>query len=262
MAAIAQTAESGRQESGQEGNVSIAGPLSARPQQIADRLVTAIALGEYIEGQRLPTERELAALLKVSRLTVREAMHTLEADGFIDIKRGRAGGAFVAAGWQRTAAPNIARTLIPSWNELEDVFDLRKVVEPVVARKAVDRHDQDDLRRIREAVQAYRAATDRSAMSEADNAVHAAIAHATKNPSLAALSQQFRMQARLGLPSAPWSPEIHKKAILDHDLFLQAFIDRNADDAAKVAAEHVDLTANAFMELRSQIRAHSEPGPR
>ncbi len=46
-------------------------------ERIAERIVTAIALGEFVPDQRLPTERELAAMLEVSRTTVREALQRL-----------------------------------------------------------------------------------------------------------------------------------------------------------------------------------------
>jgi DNA-binding FadR family transcriptional regulator len=54
----------------------ILSPVTMRTagERIAERLVTAIALGEFVPDQRLPTERELAAMLEVSRTTVREAL--------------------------------------------------------------------------------------------------------------------------------------------------------------------------------------------
>ena len=65
-------------------------PLKVRntAEQIADRLVTAIALGEFVPEQRLPPERELAATLGVSRASVREALHRLAATGYVVISRG------------------------------------------------------------------------------------------------------------------------------------------------------------------------------
>ena len=74
-------------------------------EHVADRLVTAIALGEYITGQRLPSERELAALLAVNRASVREALHRLAEAGYVEIRRGRHGGAFV----QAVVGPRVAR---------------------------------------------------------------------------------------------------------------------------------------------------------
>lgn len=64
--------------------------------QIAQWLRTAIARGELAPGDRLPGERELAALLGVSRMTLRQALSDLEAEGAIVRIAGRAGGAFVA----------------------------------------------------------------------------------------------------------------------------------------------------------------------
>ena len=64
---------------------------------IAERLVTAIALGVFVPGQRLPAEREMAASLGVSRTTVREAISRLAATGQVEVRRGRQGGAFVTA---------------------------------------------------------------------------------------------------------------------------------------------------------------------
>ena len=58
-------------------------PITLRTagERIAERFVTAIALGEFVPGQRLPPERELAAMLEVSRTTVREALQRLQAAG-------------------------------------------------------------------------------------------------------------------------------------------------------------------------------------
>src|SRR5690349_25178318 len=72
-------------------------PMRTAGQRIAERLVTAIALGEFEPGQRLPSERELAAMLEVSRTTVREALQRLHAGGYVFTKRGREGGTFIQA---------------------------------------------------------------------------------------------------------------------------------------------------------------------
>ena len=133
-------------------------------EQIADRLVTAIALGEFVPGQRLPTERELAAMLAVSRTTVREAVQRLAATGYVDVRRGRNGGAFVLQGWGPDADEMIRRTLLPGWARLERLFDFRTLIEPLIARTAAERRTAEDVARIRDTLDAYReAGTDREA---------------------------------------------------------------------------------------------------
>src|SRR5256885_508909 len=72
--------------------------------EVADRLVTAIALGEYLPGERLPSERDLAALLGVGRSTIREASGRLLAAGLVDVRRGRQGGIYVRQRWTADSA--------------------------------------------------------------------------------------------------------------------------------------------------------------
>src|SRR5262245_19858790 len=61
------------------------------------RLAQAIKLGLVAEGERLPAERELAERLQVSRVTLREAIRALRETGYLESRRGRTGGTFVAS---------------------------------------------------------------------------------------------------------------------------------------------------------------------
>src|SRR3954454_9291438 len=93
--------------------LSILEPVKLRSgaEHIADRLVTALALGEFVPGQRLPSERDLAAMLGVSRTNVRDALHQLADAGYVRTQRGRAGGAFVRESWGRLSPSIVRRTL-------------------------------------------------------------------------------------------------------------------------------------------------------
>jgi GntR family transcriptional regulator len=65
--------------------------------QIADKIEAAIARGELTVGDRLPPERDLAARLGVSRMTLRQALGTLEDRGLVTRSIGRGGGTFIAS---------------------------------------------------------------------------------------------------------------------------------------------------------------------
>src|SRR5260370_33351709 len=93
-------------------------PMRTAGERIAERLVTAIALGEFEPGQRLPTERELAATLEVSRTTVREALQRLHAGGYGVTRRGRGGGTFIQTGAGPGSGEMVKRTPGPAWEEL------------------------------------------------------------------------------------------------------------------------------------------------
>src|SRR5260370_10350516 len=62
---------------------------------LADDLRERILRGEFPEDTALPPERELVNQTRMSRATVREALRILEVQGFVRVKTGRAGGAFV-----------------------------------------------------------------------------------------------------------------------------------------------------------------------
>lgn len=210
-------------------SLSILEPVKLRSggEHVADRLVTAIALGEFVPGQRLPSERELASTLGVSRTTIREAIQRLAALGYVDVRRGRTGGAFVLEGMGPEANEMIRRTLLPEWSNLEGLLDFRQLIEPLIARTAASR--------------------------AADQAVHATIAKATGNPYLASLSGQIRRQISLGFGAEPYSRAIRARAVKDHTALAEAVIAGKAATAGRIAERHFRLTETVLRDLVSRI---------
>src|SRR5256886_14645683 len=157
-------------------------PMRTAGERIAERRVTAIALGEFEPGKRLPTERDLSATLEVSRTTVREALQRLQASGYVTTRRGRGGGTFIQPGAGPGSDEMIKRTLGPAWDELTELLDYRRLIEQQIARTAAERRSADDIETIRRAVHEYAHAADRDASRLADHTLHQAIAPATPNP--------------------------------------------------------------------------------
>jgi len=221
---------------------------------IAERFVTAIALGQFVPGQRLPAERELAGMLNVSRATVREAIARLAESGYVTVRRGRAGGTFVAAGWGPDAEEMIRRTLNPEWQELELLLDFRQLVEQQIARTAAIRREDTDILAIRRALSDYEhAGDDRDSSHLADLALHRAIATATQNPHLRDLSLSVRHDISFGFEAEPYSPEVRRRALHQHPELAEAVIDGNPERAAELAAEHFSLTESMLRELHARV---------
>lgn len=242
------------------GSISILEPVKLRSaaEHVADRLVTAIALGEFVPGQRLPTERDLASTLGLSRTTVREAIQRLSALGYVEVRRGRSGGAFVLTGTGPGSDDMIRRTLLPEWSDLERLLDFRQLIEPLIARTAAERRRTPDVVQIREALSGYlEAGNDREASRAADQAVHAAIATATRNPYLANLSAQVRREISLGFGAEPYSPKIRAAAIRDHTRLAETVIAGDQAAASRIASRHFRLTETVLRDLVSQVRKPS-----
>jgi DNA-binding FadR family transcriptional regulator len=244
-------------------SLSILEPVKLRSgaEHVADRLVTAIALGEFVPSQRLPSERELASTLGVSRTTVREAIQRLAALGYVDVRRGRTGGAYVLEGMGPEADEMIRRTLLPEWSNLEGLFDLRELLEPLIARTAAARLTTADAGKISAALKGYvEAGDDREASRAADQAVHEAIATATGNPYLASLSGQIRRQISLGFDAFPYSREIRARAVKDHTALVRAVIEGKAATAGRIAERHFRLSETVLRDLVSRIGDRSAKG--
>jgi GntR family transcriptional regulator, transcriptional repressor for pyruvate dehydrogenase complex len=235
---------------------SVLEPLELRRagEQLAERLVTAIALGEFVPGQRLPSERAFSAQIGVSRKSVREALHYLAESGYVEILRGRTGGAFVKEDWLPASVEIVRRTLGENWSAFEQLFDLRHLIEPLIARTAAGRRAPEEVDRIVAACDAYDAAPDREASRAADAALHAAIADTTRNAYLAALSKQIRAQVSLGFGAEPYTDEIRRQAIVDHRALVEAIAAGEGSLAAAIAAEHFMLTESALRRLADRVR--------
>ena len=109
-------------------------PPREKPQQIADELRAAIVSGELAEGDSLGREPDLVERFGVSRPSLREALRILAAEGLITVRRGARGGVVVHAPDKRLTARTAALVLQARDVPLADVFEARRLLEPIAAR--------------------------------------------------------------------------------------------------------------------------------
>ncbi len=229
---------------------------------VVDRLVTAVALGLYVTGQQLPTERELAAMLGVSRSSIREALKQLTDGGYLEVRRGRNGGYFVRADWGPSSAEHVRRQIIANWSEFEHIFDARTLVEPMIARTAAERRTESDIAAMARALQAYLDAPDHDASRRADSALHLAIAEATHNPILVAMSVDLRAKISLNLGAEPYSDEARRTALGQHRTLVAAVTEGRGEDAAAIAAVHFTISETLIRQLVDRAGHQESEGSR
>lgn len=235
-------------------------PMQNAGERIADRLVTAIALGEFVPGQKLPPERELAAVLNVGRGVVREALQRLAVSGYVTVKRGRNGGTFIKTDWSDDTRAIVRRVLVPERQRITQLLDLRLLFESMVARTAAQRRDDSDVAQIERALEAYTVAgNDRHSSGLADRDLHLVINRATHNPLLESLSYRIRAEVSLGFGAEPYSPLLRERALQQHPLLAAAIIDGDAELAAELAAEHFHLSEDILIRLMSNIDGDDAP---
>ena len=149
------------------------------------RLAQTIRLGMLGAGDQLPPERELAERLQVSRVTLREAIAALRDAGFLETRRGRAGGTFVVYQDTPAQAGDAVAMAKEMGDDLHDALDFRRVVEPGAAALAATRTlSAVDRARL---TACLAAAADHAAPTRrvADSRLHLAIAAASGSAMLA-----------------------------------------------------------------------------
>ena len=112
---------------------------------LADILRERILAGDFPEDTALPAERDLVAQARMSRTTVREALRILEAQGFVRIKTGRAGGAFVRMPGDESVASSVELFIKGRRIRLAALLETREAIEPALAQFAAQRRTAEDL---------------------------------------------------------------------------------------------------------------------
>jgi GntR family transcriptional repressor for pyruvate dehydrogenase complex len=125
------------------GNIGITTEPVTASDKTESVLRALIFSGQLGPGDKLPSERELAAQLSTSRPTLRTALRALEALGFIRVRIGSKGGFWI----------NDAETISKRWNDwmhankhqIEEMLDFRHWVEVEIARRAAERRTPEDI---------------------------------------------------------------------------------------------------------------------
>ncbi|MDQ1124581.1 FadR/GntR family transcriptional regulator [Microbacterium trichothecenolyticum] len=215
--------------------------------EIVGRLRALIVAGVLKPGERLATERELAAQLSVSRSAVREALLRLESAGLIERRQG--------SGTRVSARIPIEAVLASLESEHKDAVaesaEFRTVVEPQIARLAAARIDGTEIEALAALLEESDHVTDVEQSVRLDIAFHVAIASATHNALLTSLSEltvSWTVEARV---SSHLDEEGRRLSHDGHTRLLRA-LRRGDPDAAEAAMRvHLDEIADLIARARS-----------
>lgn len=214
--------------------------------QIADQVAGLIARGEFPPGARLPTERELAKLLGVSRPSVREGLIALEVEGLVDVRVGS--GIYVRRA--RNGAAGTSDVLGDSPSPFE-LIRARRSIESEVAEAAARSATDADIVGIEEAVRLMK--TDihgGEAYETGDRQFHVRIAEATKNGVLVSVVNMLwdlrgsPVHARLLRHMV--TDGVRTRSIADHERILKALARRDPAAAKLQMQKHIDRVAREY----------------
>ncbi|GAA3580369.1 GntR family transcriptional regulator [Amycolatopsis ultiminotia] len=205
-------------------------PLAATRQRVREELRERILTGRLRPGDRL-VERELAEDLGVSRVPVREAIRSLEAEGFLVVQSPR-----------RVVVRQLARV------DVEELFDVREALESLAAGLAARRAGKPELRRLDRLLADAARATQRgegARITVLNTRLHDEIVAIAGNGLLSTMVQPLEGRLR-------WltSQNEHWSELLDeHRRLVEAIASGDAQRAGEYAAEHVRV--NRAVTLRA-----------
>jgi GntR family transcriptional repressor for pyruvate dehydrogenase complex len=227
-------------------------PKSVRlGEQVANLLLAAIRLHEYLPGQRLPSERELCLRLGVNRMAVREGLRLLEHQKYIDIRRGRYGGAFV-----RAPATDLAlERVLGEAEQLRQLFEYRAAVEPLAASLAAERITDSQTAELGRLLAAEEREDSRPRRRALDVEFHEVIACAARNDLVFNAVREIRIGLAAGLDLIQ-APQRRVESLHEHDAIVQALQRRSASTARRAMQRHVLATER--MIRRAMLEASAD----
>jgi len=210
-----------------------------RAARIATQLMELIHLQKLSPGEKLPPERQLAELLEVSRPSLREALHILQAQGAVQIKHGQ--GTFVL---EPIVAQELRASMMAKSHGLNELFDVREVLEVPASKWAAEKATKEDFRILRATLNQMETVTatspiDYDQLQILDAKFHLAIVEIGGNrfinQTLNVLQDVMRMSMETTL-RLPGRSEISRS---EHNAILEALENRDAELAAKITLQHI-----------------------
>lgn len=208
-------------------------------EQIADKIRT----GDIHPGDRLPSERELAAQMRISRPTVREAVKALAEAGVLEVRRGQTGGIFVRS-------ELVPRELLRStWevriSEVSGVLEARRLLEPRVAQLAAAHAGEQDFAAMQKTIDRQKDLVGPDFLRhedlflQLDMAFHLAIARATGNSTIVALMRNLLGKLEVARDMAMHAPTVPEWTIDIHERTLESVRAADFDLIDTVMDEHL-----------------------
>jgi len=221
---------------------------------IVAQIQADIDAGRLKVGDRLPSERELAAQLNVSRVTLRDALRALEALGLVDIRLGARGGAFITAPSSDIIGLGLHKLLTMSSVPLRDIAEARLAVEMSTVALAIARADEDDLARLDAFCdeQAEELEAGDPLHPNHGTRFHALLADATHNLAVRLITQSFRGPlSMVAIRTEVSSLEGARATLREHRDIAVAMRQRDTRLAQDLLAAHL---------LRGVVHARDVPG--
>jgi GntR family transcriptional repressor for pyruvate dehydrogenase complex len=211
---------------------------SSIAEQVAKKLLDLIRSRNLKPGDMLPTERDLAVAMQVSRPSVREAVRGLQILGVLKVRQGY--GIYVSPLDAADLLGPLQFLLTLNAENIDALYEIRQLIDMGVARKAAERITTADLLRLQQMVVVQRDLVfDPLSFRVSDLSFHTIIMEATGNSFIVRTSSALYFLGMEYRRIASETPGVLEQSLADHELIVAALERRDGEAAAQAVEQHL-----------------------
>jgi len=215
-------------------------------EEIVAKIKDMVEKGRFKAGDQLPVERELAEVFRVSRSSVREALRSLESQGFIESRQGD--GTYIASQPVEALVRPLASVILTEKDDQMELFEMRRMIEPDLAYLAAERATEEEIAMMEKVLALQEEQIARGEFgTDVDRNFHYIMVRAAKNKAILRITDNIidlLAESREQYLQVEGRPQ---RSILRHREVLEAIRARDPERAEKCMLEHlVDIETSLF----------------
>lgn len=215
-------------------------------------MATTARLAKFIAGlepgARLPTEKHLCERLGVGRSTLREAMGSLAFIGAVETRQGS--GTYVGGNEDAPVEKLIGLALMLQRSSVQEIVEVRRVLEVEAVRLAAERHDKADQQALSAVMEGMRASVQKPEQAaKFDTQYHILLARASHNSALVHLLAGMRALLEMWIALAVNTPPVVSEIVREHDDILRAVLARDPERATAYMIIHLTNAAERLFAV-------------
>lgn len=224
---------------------------SAISEDIIARLLTMIKEGELQPGTKLPPERELAEMMKVSRPSLREALRALSIMNIIEIRQGD--GTYITSLEPELLVEHLDFVFSLSDSTIKELFTTRKIVEVGLAAIAAEHISDEEIAKLEECVTvSIENVEDHATFLKADVELHETIVNAAHNLFLKRFMASIYHLGHASRSRTIEIPGVVEQVVEDHQAIVAALKTRNPDQARQAMLNHLNNVEASLLKLSQE----------
>lgn len=220
------------------------------PKKIATRLLSLIKEKHLRPGDRLPPERELAAMMQVSRPSLREALQGLAIMNIIEMRQGD--GTYITSLEPELLVEPLNFVFALDDSTLLELFEARKIVEVGLVGLAAQRITAEEMADLECCLaKSLQSAEDPDTFLQADLELHKKIGLAARNPIMQRIMDSISQLSLASRTRTNYIPGVTEQSAEDHRAIVAALKNHNVEAACQAMLQHLDNVEHRLKDLVS-----------